>query len=796
MTGTVRIRSETDADIGAISDRRSYSKACRQKYFSPCRSMATSRRERSSFTRDSGQMANKKRVQLAGFALAALALLAALEVVLRVVPFPDARYAAYPSGLVVLDRAGDPLRVWLGPGDIDSQPVARVDPEGWMAKAIVAAEDQRFWTHGGLDPLALARALRQNLSSGRRISGASTLSTQVIRLVDQRPRTLGAKAVEAFRALQLERRYGKEAILTQYLNRAPFGGNLEGVEAAARRYFGKGADALSLAEAALLAGLPQSPSRFRPDRHLDRARVRQAYVLDRMVATGVIDARQRGEALAQPLAVHSEPRPFRAPHFALLAAQTAGPGAARVRTTLDPTVQRLAEDALARRDEALAREGVKGAAVAVFSARSGEVLALVGSPGYGDPLAGQVNGALAARAAGSTLKPFVYALAFDRGLVTPQTVLADVPAVYRDLEPGNFDATFRGLVSVRDALVLSLNLPVLGLEQRVGLPLVHRTLRAAGLATLGPDVARYGIGLALGNAEVRLLDLAAAYACLANGGRTVTPRLLGDGASSDGEGLFTPEACWLVADLLSGDERAMDVTGHAAEVPLPRFAWKTGTSAGCRDAWVVAFNPEYVIGVWMGRPGGGGSEQLVGRTAAAPVAWAIARGLYPGGAAPWFARPAGLERRPVCAVSGQPAGAHCGAVVEDDAIAGVSSRQPCAIHRGDGHAHWPPAVAAFLERQTGPAGAALAPQAGGVVRILSPARGTSYRLLDVGPAGAQQVPLRAAGARGALYWFVNNRPLGPGGPDGSLSWPMERGRFEIVCSDALGQSDRVEIAVE
>lgn len=726
-------------------------------------------------------------------ALSGAVLSAGLGAAVRWIPFPEESLSRLPASVVLTDRNGEPLRVKLGVGGMDCRPGYEPLPEHWIAKAMVAAEDRRFWTHPGVDALAIARAIGQNLLFGRRISGASTLSTQVIRMMEPRDRTLATKAIEAFRALQLERRHGKREILAGYLNRAPFGGNIVGIEAAARRYFGKGAAQLSLAEAALLAGVPQSPSRGRPDRHPERAKRRQAYVLERMEACGFITAQEREEAWAQPVVARSGPYPFRAPHFCDWVGVPARAAAdSTVRTTLDWEMQQVAEGILRRR---LRNRAADGGAIVVLDVKTGAVRALVGSPQYADGRAGQVNGAVAARAAGSTLKPFAYAMALDRGLVTPATMLMDVPTRFRDFDPRNFSLEFRGWVSVRDALVASLNLPAIEVERRVGQERFHATLRELGLSTLSRPAARYGLGLVLGNAEVRLLELANAYACVARGGGWAPVRFVESAAPPATRPVFSPEACWIVSDMLSGEERAMDTTGHAADVRLPPMAWKTGTSAGLRDAWTVAWNPDLVVGVWVGNPDGSSADELVGRKMATPIAWDLFRRIYPDNQGPWFARPAGVELRTVCAASGRTPGPNCARRIEDWGISKVSRHEPCALHRGGPEAAWPAAVASILNRREAPEPEAPPAEA---VRIRTPARGSVYRWLPGLDVDAQRLALEAASDRAGetLHWFVDDRPAGKSRPGEPLFWPLERGAHQIVCCSARGSSDRVRIAVE
>ena len=715
----------------------------------------------------------------------AIAIIAILPILFLACPFPRAALDHFPAATVLADREGHPLRLKLGPGDTDNVPLYRWRADDWIAKAVIAAEDHRFYRHVGVDPLALLRAVGQNVLHFRRVSGASTLSTQVIRLLEPRPRTVRTKLIEAFRALQMERVLTKREILEQYLNRAPFGSNIVGIESAARRYFSKSAHDLSLSEAALLAGLPQAPARYRPDRHPARARKRQGYVLERMEALGMITEAQRVRAMARPCEIKPGRYAFAAPHFSQFVLDRLPPGleGETLHTTLDPVLQSLVETALRRRLGYLDPLGIMGGAVVILEVKTGAIRAMVGSPDYFDAeRRGQVNGALASRGAGSTLKPFVYAAAFDRGLATPLTVLRDEPALYRDYRPQNFGKEFRGDVTVRDALVLSLNLPVLALAERIGGDRLLGLFRRAGLRSLSRGADHYGLGLVLGQGEVRLLDLANAYAAFARGGLW-RPWVAREGqAAGAGRRLFSPEAAWLIADILGGDERMGELSGHEADVRLPRMAWKTGTSSACRDAWTIAFNPEYVVGVWIGQPDGESDEALVGVEAAAPVAWDIFRGLYPQGDGPWFARPEGLKKRSVCAVSGCPLGPQCEHAVEDWYLAGASLFAPCPVH---GRSTTAPAVSAAGRTRDAP----------DALRITSPAAGTVFRMLEHWSGDRQQIALRAGGGAGAgdLHWFIDDQYYGQGG---GLFWPIERGSHQLVCCNAQGQSDRVRIVVE
>ena len=713
-------------------------------------------------------------------------------------PFHKAALYEIPASVSWCDRDGVPLRVKLSDEGFDSLPSYVYHSDDWIAKAVVAAEDRRFWSHGGVDVRAVVRSVKQTASSMRRVSGASTLSMQLIRLSRPRPRTLMTKGIEAFQALQMERQLTKPEIISLYLNRAPFGANLVGIEAASRRYFGKGAHDLTLGEASLLAGIPQSPTRFNPVRNPTAVKKRQAYVLQRMAACSFIDREQSDNALGLPLRFRQNRYPFLAPHFCDLVSRKAPAATTQMRTTLDLALQQTVEEALAKYTPSLRTEGIRGGAVVVLDAKTSEVLAMVGSPDFRAQTKGaQVNAAVAPRAAGSTLKPFVYAVAMDRGILTPQRVLYDVPQSYSDYDPANFDKTHCGVVTVRDALIRSLNLPAIDVEKRIGQAQFHARLRELGLHTLTKPADHYGLGLVLGNAEVTLLDLTNAYACLARGGIFLPYRTSRRAASaaSAGTRLFSHEVSWLISDIMGGDERAMDSSGTLADITLPRLAWKTGTSSGFRDAWTVAYNPDYVIGVWLGNPDGRPSRFLIGRKTATPLVWDICRRLYPAGNGPWFAKPDSIEDREVCALSGQTPSPNCPRKILDHAIKEVSRYETCEVHLLGTDAVWPVRVEAFL---TSRANAKTATKNHELV-ITSPANGSAYLFMpDADQQQYQRIPFTAKSANSSavLHWFVNDSYIGASKSGATFFWPLSKGTQRVVCSDTQGASRSVRISIK
>lgn len=513
----------------------------------------------------------------------------------------------------VVDRNGKLLRAYAMDDGRWRLPVkvSEVDPA--YIRVLLAFEDKRFHQHGGVDPLALARAAWQLATHGRIVSGGSTITMQVARLIEpRRDRTVAAKLRQMVRAIQLEHALSKQDILELYLRLAPFGGNLEGVRAATIAYFGKEPKRLSLAEAALLVALPQSPERRRLDRHPDAAQRARDRVLARMVETGQFSKEDAARARAEAVPRQRRPMPMLAPHAAdhVMAGDDVH---LHVALTLDAGLQKSLE-ALARdRAEALGPD-ISIGILAVDNA-SGDVLARVGSPGYFDMRrAGQVDMTRAVRSPGSTLKPFIYGLAIEDGFVHPESLIDDRPVRYGSYAPENFDMSFQGTVTVRKALQLSLNVPAVALLDRVGPHRLTSRIRQAGGDLVLPPDETPGLAMGLGGVGVTLADLVQLYAGFPRLGSTTPLRERLDHARDETarRRLLDPIAAWHIGNVLIG-------TPPPENGVRNRIAFKTGTSYGYRDAWSVGFDGRYTIGVWVGRPDGAPVPGLLGRTAAAPI---------------------------------------------------------------------------------------------------------------------------------------------------------------------------------
>jgi len=513
----------------------------------------------------------------------------------------------------IVDRNGKLLRAYAMDDGRWRLPVdAKRDVDTTYLKLLLAFEDKRFHSHAGVDPLALGRAAFQLVTSGHIVSGGSTITMQLARLMEpRRERSVYAKLRQMVRAVELERRLSKEEILDLYLALAPFGGNLEGVRAASIAYFGKEPKRLSLAEAALLVALPQSPETRRLDRYPDAARTARDKVLSRMADEGIVASDDAAQAKVTVVPKLRKPMPILAPHSSDQAIATVK-DAPVIRLTLDANLQKVLE-ALAR-DRALALGPDISIGIIAVDNESGEVLAHVGSADYFDERrAGQVDMTRAVRSPGSTLKPFIYGLAFEDGFVHPESLIDDRPIRFGSYAPENFDMTFQGTVPVRRALQLSLNVPAIALLDRVGSSRLSSRLKQAGTSLVLPKDEAPGLAMGLGGVGISLADLAQLYVGLARLGSTKSLREIAMRTDErEPMRLMDQAPAWQVGNVLIG-------TPPPENGAHNRIAFKTGTSYGYRDAWSVGFDGKITIGVWVGRPDGAPVPGLVGRTAAAPI---------------------------------------------------------------------------------------------------------------------------------------------------------------------------------
>jgi penicillin-binding protein 1C len=557
---------------------------------------------------------DKRRIaRIAAFAVTGLIAFAAAftarAISLGPLPLAEARKAS----TTIVDRNGKLLRAYAMADGRWRLPVdAKTSVDPTYLKLLLGYEDRRFYSHRGVDPLALSRAALQLVTSGHIVSGGSTITMQLARLMEpRRERSLYAKLRQIVRAVEIERELDKDEILDLYLALAPFGGNLEGVRAASIAYFGKEPKRLTLAEAALLVALPQSPERRRLDRYPEAARQGRDRVLERMVEEGGLSPEDAAQAKSEAVPKFRKPMPILAPHAADQALATMK-DASVIRLTLDSTLQKNLES-LAR-DRAIAQGSNISVAIIAVDNDSGDILARVGSSDYFDERrAGQVDMTRAVRSPGSTLKPFIYGLAFEDGFVHPESLIDDRPIRFGSYAPENFDMTFQGTVPVRKALQLSLNVPAVALLDRVGASRLSSRLKQAGTSLVLPKDEAPGLAMGLGGVGITLQDLAQLYAGFPRLGTTKPLReIMLDQDAREPMRLMDQVAAWQVGNVLIGTPPPENGVHN-------RIAFKTGTSYGYRDAWSVGFDGRITIGVWVGRPDGAPVPGLIGRGTAAPI---------------------------------------------------------------------------------------------------------------------------------------------------------------------------------
>lgn len=749
----------------------------------------------------------------------------------RLFPLP---LPADDQARVVLAEDGTPLWRFADAEGVWRYPVTPQQVSPYYLEALLGYEDRWFYRHPGVNPLALGRAAWQNLSDGRVVSGGSTLSMQVARLLDPHPRTFAGKLRQLWRTLQLEWHLSKDEILTLYLDRAPFGGTLQGVAAASWAYLGKPPSQLTRAEAALLAVLPQAPSRLRPDRHPQRATEARNKVLQRLAGYGIWPQVAVDEALEEPVLLAPRREPSLAP---LLSRRLNRPGSPPlIRTTLDATLQRRMEDLLLGWRARLPER--TSAAILVVEHSTMAVRAYLGSVEMDDARRfGHVDMVGALRSPGSTLKPFLYGMALDAGLIHSESLLQDVPRRYGDYRPGNFSSGFSGPVAASDALATSLNLPAVQLLEAYGPKRFAGELRSAGLPLVLPAGAQPNLALILGGAGARLEDLVGGYAAFARQGRAAAPRLQPDDALRE-KRLLSPGAAWIVRRILSGQAQP-ERDPHALPPLRPALAVKTGTSYGFRDAWAIGVGPRYLVGVWIGRPDGTPVPGQFGLASAAPLLVQVHdvllnRDVQRGLAQPLDEKPASVGIAAICWPLGQalPQGdPNCrrqrfawtldGTVPPTlqaaDQPLGLGLRQPLwldaqGLRTAPGCPGatrrdldlWPAPLEPWLPRRerrsallpaVSPTCPPPLPPAAAPLTIVGLRAGGQLRR-PAASDGPLRVRLSALGGSGRRWWFLDGQPLGESAADAAFDQVLEGlGRHQLSLLDEAGATARLEFRV-
>lgn len=733
------------------------------------------------------------------------------------------------SSTAIFDRQGRLLRLTLAS---DQQyrlwtPLEDVSPE--LIEALLLHEDRHFYWHPGVNVASLVRAAFSTYSGGPRVGG-STITMQLARLMyGLNTRTISGKLRQIVRAVHLELLYSKRDLLEAHLNLMPYGGNVQGVGAASLIYFDKPAARLGLSEALTLVVIPQSPARRAPegDEPID-LRAARMRLFERWVEQHP-DAVGAAEYIATPLRYASlRDLPFAAPHFTNAVLQRPRPAAEHtVNTTLDLRTQQTLERVITTYVREHRKIGLHNAAAMLVDYRDLSVRALVGSADFFDAdIEGQVNGTQAKRSPGSALKPFIYALAIDQGVIHPQTVLKDTPTAFGPFNPENFDGRFVGPITAREALIRSRNVPALTLSAQLSTPSFYQFLRSAGITRMASEK-HYGLALTLGGGEVTMEETATLYAMLANRGRLGPIRYFADEPRVEGVRLLSEEASFMTLDMLRSAPRPQD--SFARRRSGVQAAWKTGTSWGFRDAWTAGIFGPYVLVVWVGNFDGRGNPAFVGVQAAAPLFFRLLDALAAREQLiePVYRQPPRLERVEVCSASGDLPNAECPRVVSTWYIPGVSpirvsqihrrvwidtrtGEQACPPHdpkftRSEVYEFWPTdllqlfARAGMPRRQPPPpADCQRDVPSGTAPRITSPVIAVTYTVRS-GRVGSETIPLvaNADSEVRRLHWFVDESYVGTGTPGVALGWqPTRAGRYLVRTVDDRGRADTRELVVE
>ena len=705
--------------------------------------------------------------------------------------------------LRLLDRKGEVLRVVASAesGVQEWRGLEQISP--YLVQATLASEDQRFYTHPGIDPLAVARAALRNWKAGRVMEGGSTLTQQLVRMLGSgHDRGWASKLAESYWALRLERSHSKQEILEAYLNLAPYGLQTCGIEAASELYFNKPARQLSLAQSSFLAVLPRAPESFSPYQNPDEIGHFQKLLLQRMVDLGMISAGEQQRALAEPLQLRPLDSTWEAGHFCdYLLTRLPADSRGDIKTTLDLSLQHAVESILSVHLKRLYSRGVGNGAVVVLDVQSGEVLAMVGSTNYSQR---QFNACLSGRQAGSTLKPFTYSLALERDY-TAASILPDLNLYPEQLKksfiPRNYDERFHGPVRLREALACSYNVPVVRVLERLGVDSLLQRLRALGFARLTQSPEYYGLGLTLGGGEVSLLELARAYRCLARRGLYSSERAWLDQPESKEVRLLDPSVAALLTDILKDPHARAPAFGLHGPLNFSfECAAKTGTSKGYRDNWTVGFTPLYVVACWVGNFDGSSMRNGVsGITGAAPVFHDVMSTLVQrDGGSPGFTMPSGLQRLEVCEASGERPGPDCPRRIGEWFLDRKLPPGPCSMHvrvKVDGKerlfCHYPPLYRAWALAQGIAQPPARADGHDSDVAITFPDNGAVFRRDENLRGDYQKLHLRVKTPDWCtkVEWKVGETSLMSNQKPFDLWWPLREGGY-VVQATALGPGHR------
>jgi penicillin-binding protein 1C len=738
-----------------------------------------------------------------------------------------------PYSTLITDSEGKVLHAFLSKDDKWRMYVELNEITPTLRKAILQKEDRYFYYHFGVNPLAIIRAIFRNSTEGKRTSGASTITMQVVRMLYPNERTYWNKIIEILRAMQLELRYSKDEILQMYLNLVPFGSNIEGIKSASYLYFQKSPDRLSLAEVMTLSIIPNRPTSLRlgsrnPIIVQERNRWLERFKKDSVFETQLIE-----DAIREPLNAVRHEAPKNAPHLSFRLKKEY-PNESIICSTIKPAIQTKTEALVFNYINRLKAMNIHNAAVLVINNQNMQVEAYIGSADFNNATdGGQVDGVQAVRSPGSALKPLLYATAFDKGIITPKNMVNDVPTNFNGFEPENFDKRFNGKVSIEFALANSLNIPAVKVLQDLGKKDLIEQLKKADFQTVKKQENDLGLSIVLGGCGVTLEEMTRLYTTFANGGTTDNLRFTNDDLRLNSDAFFnrksnilSPESTYLITEILAQIKRPDLPNNFDYSYRLPKIAWKTGTSFGRRDAWSIGYNKQYTVGVWVGNFSGEGVPELSGAEMATPLLFQIFNTIDYNSSVHWFTKPKGVKQRQVCAESGDLSSEFCSSKILDYNITSVSHSRKCShlkkvfvnlsesmsyctsclpsdAYKEKLYSNHSAELIAFYDSKQivydripkhNPSCTRVFKQTSDAPIIVSPHDGSEY-FIDKNEPQQLQLNAQTASDVKEIYWYIENQLISKTAANKPVFFSPKAGRQKISCTDDKGRNTDIWIVV-
>ncbi len=726
---------------------------------------------------------------------------------------------------MVMSREGDLMKAFLSKDDKWRMKcsVKELPPE--LLKAFIYKEDRYFYFHPGINPFSMIRAAFNNVVYHKRTSGASTITMQAVRLLEPRQRTINSKIIESFRALQLEMHYSKDEILALYLDLVPYGSNIEGVQAASWLYFGKKPSLLSDAQMVTLVVIPNKPTSLKPGKNNELLVFQRNKWLHHFFDEKLLTQEQLNDALQEPLVMKRQSLPSSAPHLSQML-HLKNNNAPFIKTTISTSLQQQVEQITWNHSQRMKSRNINNAAVLVVNNATREIIAYAGNSDFNDQMHnGQVNGVIAVRSPGSTLKPLVYALAIDKGLITPKTVLNDVPVNFAGYSPENFNKNYNGQITVEKALSYSLNIPAVEVLNTFGVKDFFDALKKCGFNSVSQHEKNLGLSAVLGGCGVTLQELSGLFSAFANNGVYSPVTCLATAHKKDTAHIISDNASFMITEILSQHQRPDLPNNFESSYSVPKIAWKTGTSYGRRDAWSVGYNKNYTVAVWCGNFDGTGIPELTGADIATPLLFEIFNSIDKNSSGKWFTPPPTIDVRYICTATGLPPGELCNDKAMDYFIPNISGQLKCehlkevvidakekisycndcmpeAGYKKKIYSIYPPDVISYYITngipfdnipEHNPKCQRLLTENN--INILSPVNNKEY-LLEKGVEDKLLLSSATAADASKIFWYINDKLYRTVQAHEEIFFTPDEGLTRISCADDKGRTKTVMITAK